>query len=262
VGRFGQYLGRVQVYLDQERHIFTCNPQVEPVDHLEPDQETLQTLGMWEVKADHYLSQPVTVLEDDLPISWDEETILGNLLAEAVSDWCQTPIALVNTGLILGPLTQGTVTLKDVHRICPHPINACRLSLSGSEILSLLSRSLEPSMLHFQIRGLGFRGKRMGMMALNGLKVHYVLSQDGTKRIVRVETPEGPIQPDHIYSVATVDMFTFGRIFPELYGKTDTEYFLPDFLRDLLIKRFQKGDLKKAGQNRWIKHPSFCKKED
>ena len=155
---------------------------MEEVKQEEPDQETLTTLGVWAKKAENHLSQPVAVLDEDLPISWDEETVLGNLLAEAVSDWCNTPIALVNTGLILDSLSQGTITLKDVHHICPHPINACHLTLTGEEILSILNRSLQPSMLQFHIKGLGFRGKRIGMMALNGLKVYYEETKDQTDK--------------------------------------------------------------------------------
>lgn len=261
VGKHGQYLGRVQVYRDRN-NTFTCTPYVEEVKEEEPDQETLTTLGVWAKKAENHLSQPVAVLDEDLPISWDEETVLGNLLAEAVSDWCNTPIALVNTGLILDSLSQGTITLKDVHHICPHPINACRLTLTGEEILSILNRSLQPSMVQFHIKGLGFRGKRIGMMALNGLKVYYEETKDQTRQVVYVETPEGPLKENGTYRVATVDMFTFGPIFPELYGKKDTEYFLPDFLRDLLIRRFKQGELYKAAQNRWVKRPSFGTKED
>lgn len=256
VGKYGQYVGRVQVYHAAHENRFICQPMAERVDEAQPDRKILSSLGIWQHKAESYLAQPVIVLKDDLPISWDEETVLGNLLAEAVSAWCDTSIAIVNTGLILGALHRGVVTLKDVHRICPHPINACRLSLTGKEILSLLKRSLEPAMQQLRIRGFGFRGERLGMMALNGLQVHYVFTREGTPQILRVETAEGPLEPDRLYPVATVDMFTFGPIFPELHGKGDTRYFLPDFIRDLLIKRLKKGDFEQAKVPRWIKHPS------
>lgn len=256
VGKYGQYIGRVQVFHESGQNRFTCLPLAERVDEAHPDREILTSLGIWQHKAESYLAQPVAVLNDDLPISWDEETVLGNLLAEAVSDWCAAPIALVNTGLILDSLSRGTVTLKDIHRICPHPINACRLSLTGREILSILHRSLDPSMRELKIRGLGFRGERMGLMALNGLSVHYAFTRENTPQILQVETPDGPLEPDRLYSVATVDMFTFGPIFPEMHGKGDIQYFLPDFIRDLLIKRLQKGNFEQAKARRWIRHPS------
>ncbi|GGK21999.1 putative metallophosphoesterase YunD [Caldalkalibacillus thermarum] len=253
VGKFGQYVGCVQVYHDHAYGQFACYPRAEAVQEEEADPESVQLLEKWEKQAEHHLAHPLTVLDKTLPISWHEETMLGNLLAEAVSDWCQTPIAMVNTGLILDHLPQGVVRLRDIHRICPHPINACRLHLRGEEIWSILDRSLEHDLQSLEIKGFGFRGERLGMLALNGLSVEYSPAESGDAVITNIFTANGPIDLHETYPVATVDMFTFGGIFPEIYEKNEIDYFLPEFLRDLLAARLKQGKLERAAKQRWIK---------
>ncbi|MDQ0338182.1 2',3'-cyclic-nucleotide 2'-phosphodiesterase (5'-nucleotidase family) [Caldalkalibacillus uzonensis] len=253
VGKFGQYVGCVKVYYDTSLNRFSCYPQAETVQEMKEDAEAVQVLASWAAQAEQHLAQPVTVLDQPLDISWHEETTLGNLLAEAINDWCQTELSMVNTGLILDHLPQGDVTFRDIHRICPHPINACRVHLTGEEIWAILERSLDHELQTLEIKGFGFRGKKLGMMAINGLKVEYHEQHSGAAVITNIYTAHGPLDRQKIYTVATVDMFTFGGIFPEIHEKENIDYFLPEFLRDLLVERLKQGKLERAAEKRWIK---------
>ena len=44
------------------------------------------------------------------------------------------------------------------------------------------------------------------------------------------------IDPDRTYYIATADTFTFGRLLPEVAKSDSKQYFVPEFLRDLLAK--------------------------
>src|SRR5690606_22108645 len=65
------------------------------------------------------LDQVVTELS--APVHHDPrmESELGNLLAAGISRWTNTSIAIVNSGQLLGGLTEGRQTDADMLRICP-----------------------------------------------------------------------------------------------------------------------------------------------
>ncbi|GEN33351.1 5'-nucleotidase C-terminal domain-containing protein [Aneurinibacillus danicus] len=71
-------------------------------------------------------------LKYDLPVSWEEESPLPNLLAAGLRSRVDEEIGLVNSGTLLFSLEKGDVTCKDLLSLCPHPINPCRMKLTGA----------------------------------------------------------------------------------------------------------------------------------
>lgn len=249
VGKFGRFVGHVT--LETAEGKVDVYPRALAVDDEEDDPGAQALLSRWEAYARQRLSQEVAVLEEPLEADWFNESVIGNILAEALNDWCKTQIALVNSGQILAGCPAGPITKKDLHHICPHPINPCRIRLSGRQIWSVLQRSLEDDVQQLEIKGLGFRGKKLGMLSVDGLRIEYERSAQDQKNVRAIYVGKVPIQLEKWYDVATIDMFTFGAIFPEIYEQTDVRYFLPVFLRDVLAVRFQKGHLERAKKNRW-----------
>lgn len=47
------------------------------------------------------------------------------------------------------------------------------------------------------------------------------------------------IQADQNYVVTVPDMFTFGNFFPAIYRATKKDYFLPEFMRNILADTLQ-----------------------
>jgi 5'-nucleotidase len=275
VGKFGQYVGHVRV--KRTADIFRMQPQAISTENEEPDAQTTVKIAEWTATARHKLNENVATVSEGLEVDWLGESQLGNLLAESLNDWCQTDIAIVNSGQMLESLPPGSITRSDIHRICPHPINPCRIKLTGKQILSILERSLDKNLQRLPIKGFGFRGKMLGTLAVDGLSITYVPVQqeyvqaqredhagpaltvltgdteEGARqgRIKAVQVGEKRLDPNRDYEVATIDMFTFGSIFPELYKRQDIEYLVPEFLRDLLAARLQQGDLHRASRPRW-----------
>lgn len=251
-GRSGEYVGQVTVEWNPNgsSHIFsTCSN----VKEEEPDAEALELLSAWDNIAKEQLSERIVFLEEEIKTSWHDESPSGNLLAEGLKKWCKASIAMVNSGQILENLPGGNVTKADLHRICPHPINPCRVRLKGKEIWSILQRSLEEEVQQLKIRGLGFRGEMMGMLSIDGIKVHYKQVSLTKKEIVMIEHDEELLQEEKVYDVATIDMLTFSRIFPELYQPQEVHYFMPEFIRDVLAYRLENGDISRALVKRWRK---------
>jgi len=54
---------------------------------------------------------------------------------------------------------------------------------------------------------------------------------------VDVRVGRQPLEPERLYRVGTVDMFTFGAGYPTLGKGADTTYYLPEILRDVLRRQ-------------------------
>jgi 5'-nucleotidase len=251
-GRAGKHVGHVTVEYTS-RGKYTISSTCRNVENEVSDQETVALLAKWGDHSEKNLSQSVVILEEEIDIDWHNESIFGNLLAEGVKDWCNSPISIVNSGQILDRLDRGKVSKADLLRICPHPINPCIVKVTGEELYSIIERSLDAYFQSLKIRGLGFRGKMLGMLCIDGIDVQYRQGLDGKKKLISIFQGNKILKRDQFYEVATLDMFTFGPIFPELYKATQVQYYLPEFLRDVLAFRLEQGNFERAKRKRWTK---------
>ena len=154
--------------------------------------------------------------------------LLPTLLCEALHEWCEADCAFLDAGSLLDGLKSWIVTRYDLLEICPHPINPCVVELPGQELKAVLLRTMEERWPNFPVWGLGFRGKVMGTFIYSGITIGESDQETevyiGIEKIISVKK----------YKVAIPDMFTFGKFFPEIANAETKEYFLPEFMRDLL----------------------------
>src|SRR5699024_989540 len=92
------------------------------------DQETVELIKNQQEVSDRLLSKKAVTLKEPLEVRWHQETVLIKQLTETLKDWTQADVAMLNAGILLEGFEQGVVTERDVHRICPHPINPCVVS--------------------------------------------------------------------------------------------------------------------------------------
>ncbi len=249
-GRSGQYIG--QVTIEKEAKGFHVFGRCIEVTKEASDKQTEEKIKHWEDIAQQALSIQIAWLKQEVDAAWHEESTFGNILAEALNHWCQTKISIVNSGLILDHLHNGKITKADLLRICPHPINPCVVELKGHEIWSIMERSLDMEIQQLAIKGFGFRGQILGMLSVDGLEIHYEQESLAQRKIKQIFVEQQLISADKTYQVATTDMLTFHRIFPELHHAAKKIYYLPEFMRDLLAYRFKLDDIESAKTKRWI----------
>lgn len=254
VGKLGTHVGHSSIeFLSSHEQKAMIHCQAHATDESMEDPETVNRLQYWNSIANNLLDQTVLELNETLKHEWFTESPLSNLLAESLRDSCHTQIALVNNGQILADLPKGTVTKFNLHQICPHPINPCTMNLTGRQLSNILKQSLRSEHQHMKIKGMGFRGKLLGMLAIDGLQVQYSqVDASEEAHIHQILIGDEPLHLEQVYTIATIDMFTFGPIFSELYEQKDVRYKLPDFLRDLLEKRLKRGQLQSAKRPRWL----------
>ena len=156
---------------------------------------------------------------------WYHYSKLSDFFAEALLDFSKADCAFFNAGIFLTDMQKGPVTAFDIHKMLPHPINACLFELTGAQLKQILT-TIEASHDEWprkELRGLGFRGNVVGKILTYDFKL-----KDGV-----VYVKGKVVQREETVKLVTLDMFTFGWFFPELKQLPKT-YLLPQFLRDIL----------------------------
>ncbi len=254
-GKFGRHVGHVTLEWDAERGRITGGSgRVRSVEGIGDSEEILRRIEHHRQEGKKFLSSPIGRLDRPLSIDWYRESPLGNLLADGLKEWVDAEVALVNAGQLLGGLDSGPVTKGRLHQICPHPINPCKMILTGRQILRTLEEALLEEFQRLEIRGFGFRGERLGTINVSGLQVEYHPEAKPYQKIRSVRVGGQQLVEDRKYRVASVDMFTFGVGYFELQNGEDIRYYLPEFLRDVLAWRLQRpGSVRDCLVPRWIR---------
>ncbi|MDP4171768.1 MAG: bifunctional UDP-sugar hydrolase/5'-nucleotidase [Bacillota bacterium] len=224
-GKYGQFVGHVTLQVDEKHKVTGKSAILYDVNGMaehEGDRDEEQALIQ---HGKQLLAEKVVSLPASLSSEYFIESALPSLLCEAIREWCDADCAFINAGLLLGPLT-GNVTKFDLLRICPHPINPCAIELTGTELKEILIQTTDATWPHMQIKGLGFRGNVMGMIVYDRIAFEHGNS------IIRINGKV--IQPEKKYRLAIPDMFTFGKFFSEAFRAKKKQYYLPEFLRNVL----------------------------
>ncbi|MDC3417880.1 bifunctional metallophosphatase/5'-nucleotidase [Aquibacillus salsiterrae] len=235
-GKHGLHVGEVILTWDHEqKKLIEKEAYAINIDHQVEHAETKKHLEHLDENACQTLDQTIIYLENKLEVNWFDETYLMNKLTETLQEWTKADCAMLNAGVLLNSLGPGKVTSRDVHRICPHPINPCLVELTGHEILEVIRVSYTKAFMELELKGFGFRGKMIGKMIFSNIDVLAKQRQSGEFQVIDVKINGEPLSLDKVYKVATADTFTFGPLLPEIARSNFKEYFMPEFLRDLLI---------------------------
>ncbi len=239
-GIFGEHIGHLTIEMGNTKQQMLLKSELISIVDFPEDIEGKKLLNYYHQLAIKRLQQKVAVVSEPIPIAWDQESQLANILVDGIAKWVGTSIAFVNSGQILANLPSGHITKLQLHEICPSPINPCKVKISGKEIISILEKALEKDRFFKQIRGFGFRGKVFGLMAIAGLEVYYREVEEKNKiiSVINLETGKEIVLEEE-YTVGAIDMFTFGGEFTEFQEAKKIKYYVPEFLRDILEKQLQ-----------------------
>nr|WP_272942961.1 bifunctional UDP-sugar hydrolase/5'-nucleotidase [Bacillus bingmayongensis] len=235
--KWGRYVGHVQLTVDKEtKQVVKKDGRALCTKELKVSGEALPTIEVLEEESKRIMAEPIIELKEPLPIDWFKETTFSSMLASALKEWCNAEIGMVNAGVLLEGLTEGIVTRGDIHRICPHPINPCALKVKGKTLREVILKARRPNMEGLEVKGLGFRGKVMGKMIYDGIEV-IPDTIPGNKILLKDVLINGEsLELNRVYTVGTIDMFTFGYLYPELSTLSEKQYYMPELLRDVLTE--------------------------
>ncbi|MFD1737732.1 bifunctional metallophosphatase/5'-nucleotidase [Bacillus salitolerans] len=229
-GKFGYHVGHVTIdYKEKE-----VTSIVHSMDEVPECSDTKEYLIIENKVASMILEEKIGSLSRPLEVHWFKQSILPEILAGALKEWCKAEIGMVNAGVLLDSLRAGDLTVGELHRICPHPINPCKVILQGDELKEVILQAATERMEKLEMKGFGFRGKVLGKMIYDGIEFDTTSLTDGLPHVRNIRINGQPIEAEREYVIATLDMFTFGRLFPEIMNAKYKEYYLPEMIRDLL----------------------------
>ncbi|MDY7223979.1 bifunctional UDP-sugar hydrolase/5'-nucleotidase [Halalkalibacterium halodurans] len=240
-GRSGKWLGKVELTYDTEaRCIAESNAQLIDMEKEAPDQATHLHLEHLNREAKQHLSQEVAYLSQQLTVDWFIPTEGAQLLCDGITEWCGADIGMMNAGVLLESIGPNIVTVGDIHRICPHPINPCLVKMTGDALLETIRRAYTREIIELELKGFGFRGKVLGTMLFTGIDISLSEERDGTLEVTEVKIAGEPVVKEQLYELATLDMYTFGYLFPKIAESQEKRYFMPEMLRDVLAWQLKK----------------------
>ncbi|MDP4085629.1 MAG: bifunctional UDP-sugar hydrolase/5'-nucleotidase [Bacillota bacterium] len=230
-GKYGEYIGKVTLEINDQKTVESKGAVLYEVALLsETLTEKSEAIALYK-RGKGMLSQKIVTLPNALVHNPNVETELSILLCRALKEWCKADCAILNAGILLGSLSE-EVTNFDLLTICPHPINPCKIELTGSQVEEVYLQSLDEKWQDMKVKGFGFRGSVMGKFIHEGIRV------DKEKEVILINNAK--INPTETYSVAIPDMLTFGKFFPTIHSCKLKKYYLPEFLRDLLKWKLEK----------------------
>jgi 5'-nucleotidase len=218
-GRFGDYVGEVTLTFDGHT-LVNKQAQLIETDLLANVDDKYYEIGQ-------YMLEDQIVKDNMMPIDrrlYSAGRFISRL-SEILRKFTDSDASIVHTGLIARGFEGGTLTEYDLHKVLPHPINAVQIELTGRELKEVFNQSMKNEFKDQIIRGMGFRGDIFGCFVTDN--IGYIQSERayfvGGERIDERKT----------YTLGTLDMYTFGRIFPQ-FKTARKKYLMPEFLRDIV----------------------------
>lgn len=251
-GKFGEYVGRVEIGIDPVTSRPVFRAMCVPTSAYEEQSEAAAIISDYRASGQQRLGRVITRLSEPLPARAERESQLGNLLAIGLRRWANAEIGMVNAGQLLGGLAIGDVTAGELHALCPSPINPCLMRIAGHYLRTALEQSLLPEYMDKRIKGYGFRGEVLGVLSVDGMTLTYDSARPPMHKLINIEVNGEPFSDERIYTVGSIDMFSFKTGYESLASAEAFDFYLPEFIRDVLERELQNSSsLKDCRTWRW-----------
>lgn len=241
-GKHCYYIGEVILTWDHDKgKLINKEAYTTDISDYSIDIGTVEKLNSLQQRAEELLIETVTKIDKPIEINWYSQTEIMKQLTEKIYQKTGADCAMFNAGLLLDAFPVGEITLGDIHRVCPHPINPCIVEITGAELVEVIRATYTEEFINLELKGFGFRGKVLGKMIFAGLEVVATTHENGQEYVVEVIKDNQPIHPKQIYRLVTADTFTFGRLLPEVAKSKEKTYILPAFIRDFLVETLKEN---------------------
>ncbi|MDT2757605.1 metallophosphoesterase [Enterococcus asini] len=228
-GKFGQHIGEVQLFLDEEHRVKAAQAYTIDTEELTTFAEDAEEIQGYLDKGHSLLhAQQVADLPFTLKQDLSSEHSLIRETLKAVKERGQTEAAVLNTGLFLTEIPAGVVDADQLHECLPHPMHLIRVTLKGADLYRLILEMEKNRFFlrQFPVYGMGFRGKIFGEIVYDGI------DYDPVNRRVLWQGAELDFEQE--YRLTTVDHFMFVPFFPTIEIMGQNEFLFPEFIRSVL----------------------------
>jgi len=137
----------------------------------------------------------VAVTDTALTRNREGESLLGDLVCDAMRESMGTPLAFYNAGGLRADISPGPVTLGDLYTVLPFDNVLMAVDLTGGDVLEALEQ--------------GATGE-YGVLQLSGMKVRLDPRRPAGKRVVEASVGGLPLKASGIYRVTIQDFLAGG----------------------------------------------------
>jgi 2',3'-cyclic-nucleotide 2'-phosphodiesterase (5'-nucleotidase family) len=207
-GQYAEALGIVEIELDpstgRPRRARATVQRVSPDEP--PDPPVLAALAEAEAEVESLAARRVAQAVGPLDLTYDGESPMGNLAADAFRERMKADVAVIISGQLVTGLPSGPITFGDVNRASVITANPQRTRVHGAEILAALERGTSPGLV--SARPTGLRGQPVGWPQISGMAVEWDPQAPDGHRIRRAWVGEELLDPDRTYLMAHSDAET------------------------------------------------------
>jgi 5'-nucleotidase/UDP-sugar diphosphatase len=177
---YGEFIGRLDLDIENGEIALVTGTLIPVTEDVEEDSAIKQIVDEYAEKLDESLKQvigtAVVPLNGEREAVRNEETNLGNLIADVMRDMGNADVAFINGGGIRAGIDQGDITVEEVLTVLPYENHLVTLRLKGAEILTIMNRhaGLEPGDGAFlQVSGLRVEisNGKIAMLSIGGEQV-------------------------------------------------------------------------------------------
>ena len=202
-GKFGKYAGKLDLtFIDGK--LKAVETHLIPLENAQPEPTIVRLLEPFETKLDAFLQTVLGHASGDLSRSTARESVLGDLVADAVRAKTGTQITLINPADAQMAIPKGPITSRTLFEVLPSENTLVTMRLSGAQIKRILGKT---------------------MMSVSGVRVKLDSAKPEGKKLVSARLEDGtPLHDKDVYSVTTNDYLLMGGDgFTEFAGGIDVE---------------------------------------
>ncbi len=200
-GFYGLYLGVLELTIDERTgRIETATTQgelkaVSAGPHDPFDGQVARIADGYREKTGAIFRQVVGEAGVALTRHADRESVLGDVVADAMRESAGTEIAIQNSGALRADIPAGRITMEQVYTALPFDDVLVAMDLSGAALLGLCEKSI---------------ARNKGMLQVSGMEVRYHAGGAGKKWGTEVRVNGVPLDASRMYRVVTNDFLVAG----------------------------------------------------
>lgn len=187
-------------------------------DEYWPEPEVSQFLSERIDSAEVGMDEPIGEALVDLTRIGVGESVLGNLVTDAMAEAVGADVAFTNLGGIRANIPQGIITPREVFAAIPFENRVVYYEMTGSYLKHVIEWRI--------------KGMRQGAY-VSGTKIVYSRALPDFNRVTFMTVGGKPWDPDATYKVATTDFIASGNIGLEFLAEFDPQYV---HTTDILVK--------------------------
>lgn len=187
------------------------------------------------------MTEPVTRMEAPLTHHFEQESEVGNLMADLFRTYLNTEIFLLNSGTLRSDLPLGPVDKQTLYKLLPFGGNLGKTTILGKDLVKVLEKSFS---------FIGHPEKGRGFLQVSGLKI----LRDEGRSTLRILVGGYPLDPERSYSLgSTVYLLSGGDGYSELAAASGSYSEDPTSILTIAIRELKKStSVKNPGTGRII----------